>query len=123
MVAPGRDGRCCSRGCRSPRNSDGDDRLGGEAGLELTSYGEMEAAGGGHTAGGLDGVRAETFRLLGLQAQLVTRDGGGLVPAEPLVNAGVLVICLLKVKRNVTPQSLRLVPRPPTFRSSIVPAV
>ena len=61
----------------------------------------MEAAGGGHTAGGLDGVRAETFGLLGLQAQLVTRDGGGLVPAEPLVDAGVLVIRLLKVKREM----------------------
>ena len=98
VVPPGRDGR------GRPRDSDGDDGLAGEAGLELTSYREVEAAGGGDAAAGLDGVRAETLGLLGLEAQLVTRDGGGLVPTEALVNAGVLVVRLLKVKRRVSTQ-------------------
>ena len=100
MVPPGRDGRGGPTGCRSSRHSDGDDGLGGEAGLELTSYREVEAPGGGDPTGGLDGVRAETFRLFRLEAQLVTRNGRGLVPAQPLVNAGILVIRLLKVKRG-----------------------
>ena len=105
VVPPGRDGRGGSTtgsttGCSSSRHSDGDDGLAGQAGLELTAYREVEAAGGGDPAGRLDGVRAETFRLLRLEAQLVTRDGGGLVPAEALVNAGVLVIRLLKVKTS-----------------------
>ena len=99
MVPPGRDGRSGSRGCWSSRHSDGDHSLGGEAGLELTSYGEVEAAGGGDSAGGLDRVRAETLGLLSLQSQLVARNGGGLVPTEALVNAGVLVVRLLKVKK------------------------
>ena len=101
MVPPGRDGRGGSTaGSSSSRHSDSNDGLGGQTGLELTAYGEVEAAGGGDPAGRLDGVRAETFRLLGLEAQLVTRDGGGLVPAEALVDAGVLVIRLLKVKTS-----------------------
>ena len=103
VVPPGRDGRGGSTTgstTGSSRHSDGDDGLGGQAGLELTAYREVEAAGGGDPAGRLDGVRAETFRLFSLEAQLVTRDGGGLVPAEALVNAGILVIRLLKVKTS-----------------------
>ena len=99
VVPPGRDGWSGPRGCGSPRHSYRDDGLGGEAWLELASYGEVEAAGGGDSAGGLDRVRAETLGLLGLQSQLVARDGGGLVPTEALVNAGVLVVRLLKVKK------------------------
>ena len=99
VVPPGRDRRGGPRDCRSPGDSDGDDRLTGEARLELASYGEVEAAGGGDSAGGLDRVRTETLGLLCLQAQLVAGDGGGLVPTEALVNAGVLVVRLLKVKK------------------------
>ena len=121
VVPPGRDGWSGPRGCGSPRHSYRDDRLGGEAWLELASYGEVEAAGGGDSAGGLDRVRAETLGLLGLQSQLVARDGGGLVPTEALVNAGILVIRLLKVKEIDLYQDVRW--PPPTLRSSMVPAV
>ena len=99
VVPPGWDGRGGARDCGGSRDSYRDDRLAGQAGLELASYGEVEAAGGGDSAGGLDRVRAETLGLLSLEAQLVTGDGGGLVPTEALVNARVLVVRLLKVKK------------------------
>ena len=94
MVAPGRDGgsgRC---------HPDGDHGLGQEVGLELTSNGEVETAGGGDPAGGLDRVSAETLRLFGLEAQLIARDGGPgcLVPTQSLVNAGIFAILLLEIE-------------------------
>ena len=89
--------------------------------------GEVEAACGGHAAGGLHRVRAEALGLLARPGpirgqhpalgstnhsspglQIVARDGDTrprgprprLVPAQPLVNARVFAILLLKQKLN-----------------------
>ena len=61
----------------------------------------MKTSGGGHAARGLDRVCTEALGLFGSHLEVIAWNRGLrlllLIPAQPLVNAGILAILFLKI--------------------------
>ena len=96
VIVPGWDGRC-------GRLANGEHMVGVGRGQHVTANAEVETATGavaGHPTTGLDTVTGHTLTQLHSLLQIIARDAGHaprlLVPTQPLVNAGVLGVHLLK---------------------------